>query len=142
VVGVVPVSRPSFEGLYMDLAAGLASRSTCARAQVGCVIATTDYRRILAVGYNGSAKGHHNGCDSKEPGNCGCLHAEENAIISCTEPRSTDKVVLTTYSPCVMCAKRIVNLGGVQRCYFRTQYRSAAGIHLLGDSGIVCTHLG
>jgi deoxycytidylate deaminase len=32
--------RPSFEAIYMGLAQALSKRSTCSRAQVGCVSAS------------------------------------------------------------------------------------------------------
>ena len=47
--------RPSFESIYMGLAEAMAERSTCSRLKVGAVITSTDYRKVLAVGYNGNA---------------------------------------------------------------------------------------
>ena len=70
----------------MRMAGLLIGRSTCKRLQVGCVIASEDYRKILAMGYNGNASGLPNECDSEEVGKCGCLHAEENAVINCDSP--------------------------------------------------------
>lgn len=135
--------RPSFEQIYMGLAVDLAERSTCARLKVGTVITTTDYRKVLAVGYNGNAAGLHNGCDRDEPGHCGCLHSEENAIINCDAPRDTLKIIFVTHAPCEMCAKRIINLGGVQEVVFREKYRSEVGVRLLEEgSGIVVRSFG
>src|SRR3712207_6912089 len=91
-------ARPTFESIYMKLAHVLARRSTCRRLQVGTVITSTDYRKVLAVGYNGNASGLHNDCDREEPGNCGCLHSEENAVINCDAPRHTEKIVFVTRS--------------------------------------------
>ena len=45
------------------------------------MITSTDFRKVLAVGYNGNATGLANSCDRDEAGNCGCLHSEENAVI-------------------------------------------------------------
>ena len=134
-------TRPSFEVLYMTLAFGLAQRSTCRRLSVGTVITTTDYRQVLAVGYNGNATGLANHCDSDVPGSCGCLHSEENACINCQAPRSTPKVVFVTHLPCVMCAKRMLNLGGVQRVYYSQEYRIATARELLEKNGIQVTRL-
>lgn len=128
--------RPSFQELYMQLAMGMASRSTCARLQVGCVITSIDYRQVLAVGYNGNAAGLANGCDSEEPGKCGCLHAEDNAVINCRVARGEPKIVFVTHSPCVMCAKRFINLGDVVTVIFGQQYRSNEGAGLLVSAGI------
>ncbi|MGD9264630.1 MAG: deaminase, partial [Lysobacterales bacterium] len=100
--------RPSFEEVYMQFAETIARRSTCTRLDVGTVITTTDYRKVLAVGYNGNASGLPNSCDRDEPGNCGCLHSEENAVINCDAPRHTEKFVFVTHLPCAACAKRLI----------------------------------
>ncbi|MCB9228778.1 MAG: cytidine deaminase [Deltaproteobacteria bacterium] len=128
--------RPAFEDIYMGLAHIMASRSTCKRLQVGTVITSVDYRKVLAVGYNGNASGLANGCDSETPGQCGCLHSEENAVINCDSPRHVEKVVFITHSPCVMCAKRLINLGSVRRVYYASDYRCQKGPALLEEVGI------
>ena len=128
--------RPPFPKIYLDLASKLSERSTCHRLQVGTVITSTDYRKVLAVGYNGNATGLHNGCDRDEPGNCGCLHSEENAVINCDSPRSTEKFVFVTHLPCVQCAKRLINLGNVKAIYYRQDYRIKDSIVLLKSVGI------
>lgn len=134
-------TRPSFPEIYMKMAFLLARRSTCKRLQVGTVIASADFRRILAVGYNGNATGLPNTCDRDVEGNCGCLHSEENAVINCAEPRETKKIVLVTHLPCVMCAKRLINLGGVTRIYYAREYRNAESIAILEGSGIEVVQL-
>ncbi|HAR42672.1 MAG TPA: hypothetical protein DCS07_08615 [Bdellovibrionales bacterium] len=128
--------RPSFEAIYLQLATTLAARSTCHRLKVGTVITSTDFRKVLAVGYNGNATGLPNGCDRAEPGNCGCLHSEENAVINCDAPRHIEKYVFVTHLPCVGCAKRLINLGNVKRVYFGQSYRIQDSIALLNSVGI------
>lgn len=117
------VYRPTFEHIYMSLAKIISLRSTCSRRQVGCVITSHDNRRVLSVGYNGNASGLPNECDyPNKSGGCGCLHAEENAILSCSEPPYVKKVIYTTVFPCKMCAKRIIQLGGVLAVYYLDKY--------------------
>lgn len=128
--------RPSFEKIYLDLARVLAQRSTCKRLAVGTVITSTDYRKVLAVGYNGNASGLPNTCDRDEPGNCGCLHSEENAVINCDAPRSIEKVVFVTHLPCVGCAKRLINLGNVRKVIYGEDYRVRDSVELLRSVGI------
>ena len=130
------ILRPSFEDIYMRLAMTLAERSTCGRLKVGTVITSLDFRKVLAVGYNGNASGLHNGCDREEVGNCGCLHSEENAVINCDSPRSTEKIVFVTYLPCAMCAKRLINLGNVRRVIYAQDYRVRESIDLFSQVGI------
>ncbi len=129
-------ARPSFESIYMSLAGTLAHRSTCVRLQVGTVITSTDYRKVLAVGYNGNATGLPNCCDRDEPGNCGCLHSEENAVINCDAPRTVEKVVFVTHLPCVQCAKRLINLGNVKAVYYQNEYRIKDSLVVLSSVGI------
>ena len=133
--------RPSFEKIYLDLALKLAERSTCHRLKVGTVITTTDFRKVLAVGYNGNATGLHNGCDRTEPGNCGCLHSEENAVINCDAPRLIEKVVFVTHLPCVQCAKRLINLGNVKKIYYGNDYRVRDSLQVLASVGIEIAQL-
>lgn len=130
-------NRPSFPEIYLSLAVSLARRSTCKRLNVGTVITSLDYRKVLAVGYNGNASGLPNGCDREEPGNCGCLHSEENAVINCDSPRTMDKIVFVTHMPCVMCAKRLINLGNVRRVLYGSEYRNRDAVNLFTTAGIV-----
>jgi dCMP deaminase len=125
----------------MRLAVTLAERSTCKRLKVGTVITSTDFRKVLAVGYNGNASGLHNGCDRDEVGNCGCLHSEENAVINCDSPRSTEKVVFVTHLPCAMCAKRLINLGNVRRVLYAHDYRSRDSVDLFAQVGITVSQV-
>ena len=121
-------TRPSFEQVYIEFAALISKRSTCKRLQVGTVITTTDFRKVLAIGYNGNASGLANACDRDEPGNCDCLHSEENAVINCDSPRSTEKFVFVTHLPCPMCAKRLINLGNVKKVIYKNDYRQQTSI--------------
>lgn len=133
--------RPPFSAIYLQLARTLALRSTCNRLQVGTVITSTDFRKVLAVGYNGNATGLPNCCDRSEPGNCGCLHSEENAVINCDSPRSVEKVVFVTHLPCVACAKRLINLGNVTKIYYAEEYRIRDSLGLFETVGIATEHL-
>jgi dCMP deaminase len=135
-------NRPSFPTIYLDLAFTLAERSTCRRLKVGTVITSTDFRKVLAVGYNGNATGLHNGCDRDEPGNCGCLHSEENAVINCDAPRFMEKYVFVTHLPCVQCAKRLINLGNVKKIFYGNDYRIRDSVNLLKSVGIEVEQLG
>jgi dCMP deaminase len=138
---VMKKARPTFESIYMDLAGTLAARSTCKRLNVGTVITSTDYRKVLSIGYNGNATGLPNGCDRDEPGNCGCLHSEENAVINCDSPRHVEKIVFVTHLPCVQCAKRLINLGNVKKIFYREEYRIRDSVTLLQSVGIEVAQL-
>ena len=132
--------RPSFPSIYMTLAKALAARSSCRVEPVGAVITSIDFRKVLAIGYRGNASGLPNRCDHEDDP-CGCLHAVENAVIHCDAPRHEPKIVLTTRLPCRMCAKRLINLGGVQDLYVPSASgdaspESTAVVDLFGTVGI------
>lgn len=130
------MQRPSFEKIYMNLALELAKRSTCKRKQVGCVITSEDFTHVLGVGYNGNAKGFPNTCDSDVPGFCGCLHGEENCLLKINEGPEVPKIAFVTMSPCVYCAKRFINKGGIKKVYYHEEYRLRDGLDVLDKAGI------
>jgi dCMP deaminase len=131
-------SRPSLELLLLNFAASLAERATCSRLQVGAVLTDVTMREVFAYGYNGNARGFPNQCDSKEPGLCGCLHAEMNALVK--SGARDGQTLFTSVAPCIMCAKASVN-AGVRRVVFRKPYRSFTGLSLLVTAGVKCTQL-
>jgi dCMP deaminase len=137
-------TRPTFEDIYMRLATSLAERSTCRRLHVGCAIVSADYRHVYGVGYNGNVRGGPNDCDVHGPeavGSCGCIHAEANAVISCTALRGLPKVVFCTDLPCVMCAKFLLQLGGVERVLYARDYRIKDALDLFAQHGVSAVQL-
>ena len=128
-----PLRIPLFE-VYMRMAEELAKRSTCGRLQVGTVVTDFELERVVAIGYNGNARGFPNACDTDVPGACGCIHSEMNALIKAPGDLRK-KVVFVTASPCVMCAKLIVQ-SNVAYVYYRNRYRNAAGLEILEKAGI------
>jgi len=128
-------TRPSWEKIYLSFAHMLRKRSTCLRAQVGCVITSWDHNKVLAIGYNGNYRGGPNVCDSSEPGKCGCLHAEENAIIKLDYNDHARKILYSTTAPCLMCAKRIIN-AGIELVVYKNQYRNIDGLELLNKNSV------
>ena len=128
--------RPSFQEIFMTIAHHLAKRSTCKRLQVGTVITTIDFRKIISIGYNGNAQGFPNTCDRDEKGDCGCLHSEENAAIHCDAPREQKKVVFVTHLPCAQCAKRLINLGSVKKVYYKNSYRDEKSLEMFPRASI------
>ena len=105
------------------------------RLQVGTVVTDQRLENVLAIGYNGNARGLPNKCDSAVPGNCGCIHSEMNALVKA--PGSVrDKVVFVSASPCVMCAKLIIN-SGVTHVFYRKAYRDPSGSKCLRQGGVM-----
>lgn len=129
-------SRIPLYEVYMRMAEELAKRSSCGRARVGAVVTDSALQNVLGIGYNGNASGLPNRCDSGEPGRCGCIHAEMNALVK-APGAARDKVVFVTTSPCVMCAKLIIQ-SGVSHVFYRGAYRDQSGVEVLTSAGIRC----
>ena len=128
---------PLFE-VYMRMAEELAKRSTCSRLQVGTVITDSTLGNVVGLGYNGNARGFPNHCDSDTPGACGCIHSEQNAMVKAPGDLR-DKVAFITASPCVNCAKLMVQ-ANVSHVYYRNAYRDPAGLQVLEKAGVVAVH--
>ncbi|MFQ6044820.1 MAG: cytidine/deoxycytidylate deaminase family protein [Gemmatimonadales bacterium] len=129
-----PVDRIPLYEVYMRMAEDLAKRSTCTRLQVGTVITDAQLENVVAIGYNGNARGLPNRCDSTVPGSCGCIHSEVNALVK-APGGMRDKVIFVTDSPCVACAKLMIN-SGVTHVFFRRRYRDPSGLELLVRTGV------
>jgi dCMP deaminase len=103
------------------LALGLAGLSMCKRGNVGAVIFAWDCSQIYSVGYNGPASGVTNTSCTKKKGDCGCAHAETNAVVKLGAVK--DAVMFCTHSPCWRCANAIVNCGKIRLVLWGKRYR-------------------
>ena len=116
-----PKHRVDWHEYFMNIAAEVATRSTCDRKHVGAVIVRD--RTILSTGYNGSIRGMPH-CDEvghmMENGHCvATVHAEANAILQAAKNgvRIDGATLYTTASPCWPCFKLIANSGCVRIVY-------------------------
>ncbi len=132
------VDRIPLYEVYMRMAEELAKRSTCARLQVGTVITDGALEHVVALGYNGNARGFPNQCDSETPGACGCIHSEQNAVVK-ADGHLREKVAFVTASPCVMCAKLLIQ-ANVTHVFYRNPYRKPDGLEVLHAGGVHTVH--
>ncbi|MGA1820281.1 MAG: deoxycytidylate deaminase [Thermoplasmatota archaeon] len=121
-----PPKRQSWDVYFMNIARQVATRGTCHRKHVGCVIVRD--RTILATGYNGSVRGMPH-CDEvghmMENGHCTrTAHAEQNAIAQAARYGVSvmEGEVYVTASPCWICFKIMAN-AGIKRIVFGEFYR-------------------
>ena len=121
--------------VFIDIAYLISSLSTCERNKVGVIIITKDNSQIVGIGYNGNYAGGANDCDSILPGHCGCVHAEQNALLKFSSIMHDDAKMFTTLSPCKMCAKLIIN-AGIKSVYYAEEYRNIYPIDLLQENGL------
>ena len=139
--------RPSWDEYFMTMANYAATRTTCLRRGVGCVIVKDN--RVLATGYNGVPTGITHcavtGCLREKLGVpsgqrheiCRGLHAEQNAIIQAAKfGISIDgaKIYVNT-QPCVVCAKMLIN-AGIEEIIYQNPYNDELSRELLAESGI------
>ena len=132
--------RPRMERIMMGCAHLMALRSTCVRLQVGCVITDPGMTTIYSVGYNGNYRGGPNACDTTDVGGCGCLHAEDNALVK-LKTETSALVLFTTHSPCPACAKRVANQGNITSVYYATEYRDLSCLDIFKDARIASVKL-
>ena len=129
------MTRASWDDTWMAMAHVLAKRSYDPRLKVGCVIVSNDNRQILGIGYNGNGRGLPNEPESEEPGQSGFVHAEINAIINAKRGLYGANVYLT-HSPCLTCAKALIN-AGVWTLTYSKPYRDQRPLTFLENVGII-----
>lgn len=117
--------RKPWHTYFLDLAELAATRSTCNRLKVGCVLVRGN--KVLSTGYNGSIKGHPHctdvGCLENEAGRCiRTIHAEQNAIIQAACDL-TNAIAYVTHEPCETCTK-LLNQAGITKVVYRKPYRN------------------
>ena len=125
-----------FDKSYLDMAAIWARNSYCKRRQVGAIIVKD--RMIISDGYNGTPSGFENICeDESGVTKPYVLHAEANAITKVAKSgnSSLGATLYVTASPCMECAKLIIQ-AGIRRVVYRAEYRITDGIDLLRKAGI------
>ncbi len=119
----------------MEVAKSMAGLSTCKRKEVGSIIVTNSFSKIVSIGYNGNYSGGPNTCDTDQVGLCGCLHSEDNCIQKFSPDSGADFIMFLTLSPCVTCAKRIINVHSISTVIYDEEYRVKDGIDLLKTAG-------
>ena len=118
------------------MAAIWAENSYCIRRKVGALIVKN--KMIISDGYNGTPTGFENICEDEEgKTKAYVLHAEANAItkVAKTNQSSEGATLYITASPCIECAKLIIQ-AGIQKVVYGDQYRSVEGLDLLRRAGV------
>ena len=131
-----------FDDKYMEMAAVWATNSYCKRRQVGALLVKD--RMIISDGYNVTPSGIENICeDENGVTKPYVLHAEANAIskIAKSGNSALDATLYVTASPCLECAKLIIQ-SGIRRVVYRDEYRLTDGIDLLRRAGIEVEKIG
>jgi hypothetical protein len=121
---------------YLRMARIWAENSYCRRRQVGALVVKD--KMIISDGYNGTPSGFENVCED-ETGTTFpyVLHAEANAItkLARSSNNSDGATLYVTASPCIECAKLIIQ-SGIRRVVYGEKYRLTDGIDLLEKAGV------
>lgn len=118
------------------MAAVWAKNSYCTRRQVGAILVKD--RMVISDGYNGTPSGFENVCeDDNGVTKPYVLHAEANAItkVAKSSNSSLGATLYITDSPCLECAKLIIQ-AGIVRVVYSNEYRISDGVDLLRRAGV------
>ncbi|WP_297447812.1 dCMP deaminase family protein [uncultured Alistipes sp.] len=121
---------------YLKMAVIWAENSYCVRRQVGALLVKD--KMIISDGYNGTPSGFENICeDDAGKTKPYVLHAEANAITKVAKSGNSSEgaTLYVTSSPCIECAKLIIQ-SGIRRVVFCDDYHSSEGVELLRRVGI------
>jgi len=141
------LTRPGIDEYFLKVASVVAERSTCRRHHIGAVAVKN--KHILATGYNGAPSGLKDclelGCLRDELGIpsgqrheiCRGVHAEQNVIIQAALHGLSleGSTVYCTHTPCVLCAKMLVN-AKIKRFVSFGRYDDDSFIDLFKEAGI------
>ena len=134
--------QSKLDARYLRMARIWAENSYCKRRPVGALVVKD--KMIISDGYNGTPSGFENVCE--DDGNVTkpyVLHAEANAItkLARSNNNSEGSTIYITASPCIECAKLIIQ-AGIKRVVYGEKYRLTDGIELLERAGIEVIYLG
>jgi Deoxycytidylate deaminase len=121
---------------YMRMAFIWAENSYCKRRKVGALLVKD--KMIISDGYNGTPSGFENVCeDENNITKPYVLHAEANAITKVARSNNSSEgaTLYVTSSPCIECAKLIIQ-AGIKRVVYSDAYRLSDGIDLLSKANV------
>lgn len=135
------LKRQMLDRRYLRMARIWAENSYCQRRQVGALIVKN--KMIISDGFNGTPSGFENVCeDESNVTKPYVLHAEANAITKVARSNNSSEgaTMYVTASPCIECAKLIIQ-SGIRRVVYRDLYRITSGIDLLKRAGVECEQI-
>ncbi len=144
----VQQTRPNWDEYFMRIAQVVALRSNCLKRKVAAIVVKD--RRIISTGYNGTPRGVRNcyeggcprclqlGASGEQLDRCLCSHAEENAITQAAYHGISlrDATIYCTLSPCITCAKMIINAGIAEVVYGHAYPLEDTVVQLFREAGV------
>lgn len=116
-------TRMDWPNYFMSIAHLSASRSSCNRLHVGCVLVKDNH--IISSGYNGFLAGHPHISRVRNNHEQATVHAEQNCIADCSKRGiSTDNATAyITHYPCINCCK-ILLASGIKKIIYDEDYKN------------------
>ena len=155
--------KDNWKQAFMDVAERFSQESHAIRLQVGAIVVKDN--RIISIGINGMPSGWENVCEDvaslphwaatiddipeadrkiyvEYKSKPEVLHAERNALdkLARSNESGEDAMMFVTHSPCLECAKSIYG-AGISEIFYKTEYRSDAGIKFLEKCGVKVTKI-
>lgn len=138
-------NRPSWDEYFMATALLIASRSSCARLHVGCVLVSDGVHkhRIVAAGYNGFLPGAPHCSHVRDGHEQATVHAEQNAITDAARRGVSvaGAIAYISHYPCINCAKILI-ASGIAAVKYHADYQNDPLVAALFDeANVPCTRL-
>ena len=132
--------RPSWDAYFMATALLMATRSSCERLHVGCVVVSggEQKNRIIAAGYNGFLPGAPHTSRVRDGHEQATVHAEQNAISDAARRGVSlaGSTIYITHFPCINCSK-ILAAAGIRSIKYHIDYRNdEMAMEILRENGI------
>lgn len=124
--------RPSWDEYFKQLVTITATRSSCERLNVGCILVNDN--RIIAQGYNGYISGCEHSMIIRDGHNIATIHAEQNTIVDCAKRgvSCNNCTAYITHFPCYNCMK-IIAASGIKEIKYIEDYKNDSLVNNLAN---------
>ena len=117
------MNRPTWTEYFRQLVELTATRSSCARLHVGCLLVHNN--RIVSQGYNGFLPGCEHNSIVRDNHEQATVHAEQNALMDCAKRgvSCNNSTAYVTHYPCIICT-RLLLAAGIKEIKYLTDYKN------------------
>ena len=139
------MTRPSLDEYWLSMVPQVASRGTCPRRQVACIL-VDESGKLVSTGYNGPASGLEHCIDQPCPGSpavggertdCEATHAELNAVLQAAASRRSPWTAYCSLTPCLPCAQALLGTGIKEVVALALYAHDDKGPRLLNKAGVM-----
>lgn len=135
------MERPSWDTYFKEIVKVTATRSSCTRLNVGCILVKDN--RIVSQGYNGHLPGIKHESIIENGHEIATIHAEQNALIDCAKRGVScdETTAYITHYPCLNCTKLLL-AGGIKKINYIQDYNNNPNvINFCNKANIIITKI-